>query len=194
MMKMFQLYPRMPGPAGAAIQHLFASAFAAVVFPDPAMADTGIDVRHAEQDAAIFLPRLQLAIVAAPVGEVSYSMQRSQLASYLEIDLLTIDLSREAGRVEVALDYGSPVNRGREAAPHSVLWLSNAGVFLMPMDQSGATPAIQLTADGFRSCPLPYASEAEFVDGMEAASFAAERARAAQRVADLTADVKVSIR
>lgn len=193
-MKMFQLYPRMPGPAGAAIQHLFACAIAAVVFPDPAAAASGTDIRHAEQDAAIYLPHLELAIVSAPVGEVAYAMQRGPLASLLQINLLTIDLGRQAGRVEVALDYGSAANRGREAAPHSVLWLSSAGVFLIPSGMDGSLPAIQLTADGFRDCARPYTSQAEFIDGMEAASFAAERARAAQRAADLTADVKVSIK
>ena len=193
MIKMFQLYPRMPGPAGAAILHLFASSFANAVFSDPAMAESYSDIRHAEQDAAIYLPHLKLAIVSAPVGEVAIAMQRWQFASFLQIDLLTIDLNLEAGRVEVAVDFGSPANRSREEAPYLILWLSAAGVFFIPADRSGATAAIQLTSDGLINCPLPFKTDAEFLIGLEGASFAAGRARAAQRFADMTADVKVTI-
>lgn len=192
-MKMPKLYQRMPGPGGIAIQHLFASSIAGVLFADPTHAASGTEIRHSGRDAVIYLPVLRLAITSVPIGEMARSMQRYQAADFLGIDLLIVDLGREAGRVEVALDYGSPTHRGREPAPCSVLWLGIGGIYLIPLDRSGTTPAIRLTATGFADCPIPFATEAEWVDGLEAASFAAERARAAQRLADASADIPAAI-
>ena len=193
MMKMFQIYPRMPGPAATAMQHMFASAFAAVVFPYPATLEWDTDVRESEQDAAISLPHLNLAIVAAPVGDASDAMQRQAFANCLTLDLLTVDLGRGCRLVEAAVEYGSAANRGRVPEPASALWLGNSGVFLVPLERSHATLAVQLTAHGLVSAPLPFATDTEWLAGAAAASFCAKHARAAQCAADTSAPVRVSI-
>ena len=193
MIEMIQLYPRMPGPSGAAILNLFAYAFASIVLPDPVIAASCRKLRALEQQTAIYLLNLRLVITAAPVGDHLCAADRAELAGLLKIDLLTVDLDGEAV-VEVAVDYGSPSGGVRTAAPASALWLGGKGVYLIPVDRTGHSPSIQLTASGLVNSQSPYASEAERLDGLKAASLAAARACAAQFVADAAADTLVWIK
>lgn len=180
--------PRVFGVYGPVLSELFDDVFAPI-FADDSQQEGEVGDRLPYRkltgingETAYKFPKLDLGIGAATLGNVPLHLQRGQLAAMLKIDVLTLDLSRPGGVVDVEIELAGPNLSVRHSLVHLVMWIGAEGevAFVDEAPSMGIDywkPSVLLTRTGLALADTePFADEADRVLGILRAVDAANRA------------------
>jgi len=187
MLKFRRPIPRQAGETCVALGHLFSTVFAeqmpVAVCPK---------IRTSDGYASIWMPTIEFAITSMESSSPVAALERTRAAEMVEIDILTMDLSRHGDLVECQLDLYASRRTHKFAVDRLALWISPEKVAaLVPYRARGGLdvlpPCFVLTSDGPQLTDDPFSDQVEWSEGIDRAIEAAKEAIAFQKQATATA-------